>query len=167
LLRQRIEGLIEEAILSSNWQPEMGREVRTIRHRMEQTAHADNLKRGVGGTVDVELVAQSLTLQHAKDFPQIIQHGTTATLAALAETGCLDEKKSLELINGYRTLRRIEANLRLMNTPARHELPASDAGEMKNLAYLMNESDPAMLVAQCRQARQNNRAIFDQVFDKD
>ncbi len=35
----------------------------------------------------------------------------------------MDEKQSLALINGYRTLRRIEASLRLMNTPARHELP--------------------------------------------
>jgi glutamate-ammonia-ligase adenylyltransferase len=167
LLRQQIETLVEETIVSSIWKPEMAQEVRTIRHRMEQTAHEDNLKRGVGGTVDVELVAQSLTLQYAKDFPQIIQRGTTATLAALAETGCLEEKDSLGLINGYRTLRRIEANLRLMNTPARHELPTSEAGEMKNLAYLMNESDPSMIIAQCQQARQSNRAIFDQVFKAD
>ncbi len=164
LLRQKVESLVQESVIRAEWKPEMAQEIRAIRYRMEQTAHDENLKRGVGGTVDVEIIAQALTLRYAKDYPSIIRRGTTATLAALAEVGCLEEKRSLELINGYRTLRRIEANLRLMNTPARHELPISDAGEMKNLAYLMNESDPSMIIAQCRQARQSNRAIFDQVF---
>jgi hypothetical protein len=37
---------------------------------------------------------------------------------------------------------------------------------MKNLAFLMNESDPAMIVAQCQQTRQVNRTIFNQIFDQ-
>ncbi len=30
----------------------------------------------------------------------------------------------------------------------------------------MNESDPAMIVAQCQQARQSNRTLFNQIFDQ-
>ena len=52
-----------------------------------------------------------------------------------------------------------------MNTLARHELPDDDHS-MKNLAFLMNEADPAMIQAQCQQTRHRNRAIFDDVFEK-
>jgi glutamate-ammonia-ligase adenylyltransferase len=151
-------------IRETDWHPSMAAELREMRLRTEQTAREGNLKRGEGGTVDVEYVAQMLTLRHAKESPNIIQPGTTASLTALSEAGHLDEKQSLALIGGYRTLRRIEASLRLMNTPARHELP-EESDAMKNLAFLMNESDPQMIVAQCQHARQNNRMIFDQIFD--
>ncbi len=164
-LRQRIDRLIHQAIVGTQWHPQMATQIRKIRQRMQETAQEENLKRGSGGTVDVEFVAQMLTLRHAKASPAIIQRGTTATLTALASAGHLDEKQALGLINGYRTLRRIEANLQLMNIPARHELPADNIGEMKDLAYLMGESDPEMIIAQCQQTRHHNRAIFDQVFD--
>ncbi len=166
LLRQRVDERIRNAIVGTRWNSEMARKIREIRLRMQETAREENLKRGSGGTVDVEFAAQMLTLRHAHQSPEIIQVGTTSTLAALTQAGHLDEKWSLGLVNGYRTLRRIEASLRLMNTPARHELPESDADEMKNLAYLMDESDSTMIVAQCQQTRQNIRMIFDHIFDE-
>ena len=164
-LRKHADDSIAQVIIETKWHPVMATEIRQMRERMQQTARRENLKRGPGGTVDVEYVAQMLTLRHAKESPAIIQRGTTASLSALADAGHLDEKHALALINGYRTLRRIEANLRLMNTPARHELP-EDMDSMKNLAFLMNESDPAMIVAQCQQTRKINRSIFNQIFDQ-
>jgi glutamate-ammonia-ligase adenylyltransferase len=163
--RGRTDAAIAKLITATDWRSSMAIEIRELRERMQKTAREENLKRGAGGTVDVEFVAQMLTLRHAKESPQVIQPGTTASLTALTEAGCMDEKQSLALINGYRTLRRIEARLRLMNTPARHELP-EDRESMLNLAFLMNESDPAMIVAQCQQARQSNRTLFNQIFDQ-
>ena len=52
-----------------------------------------------------------------------------------------------------------------MNTPARHELP-DDEHSLKNLAFLMSESDPSMIIASCQQTRQRIRTIFDDVFDE-
>jgi glutamate-ammonia-ligase adenylyltransferase len=164
-LRHRTDAAVAKVIVDTQWEPAMAAHIRQLRERMQQTARAGNLKRGQGGTVDVEYVAQMLTLRHARQSPEIIQQGTTACLAALARAGHLDERQSLALIHGYRTLRRIEASLRLMNTPARHELP-EDPDAMRNLAFLMNESDPAMIVAQCQQSRLSNRAVFDQVFEQ-
>lgn len=164
-LRGQTDAAVADAIIETDWDPAWATEIRELRERMQRTAQPENLKRGEGGTVDVEYVAQMLTLRHAKESPPIIKCGTTASLTALAEAGHLDQRQSLLLINGYRTLRRIEANLRLMNTTARHELPEED-DLMKNLAFLMNESDPDMIVAQCQQARQNNRSVFNQVFDR-
>ena len=143
----------------------MAVEIREMRERMQQTATQTNLKRGEGGTVDIEFVSQMLTLRHAHEAPQIIQTGTTKSLLALADAGYLSDRESMTLVNGYRTLRRIEANLRLMNTTARHELP-DDTHLMKNLAFLMHETDPEMIVAQCIQTRNNNRMVFNQIFDR-
>jgi glutamine synthetase adenylyltransferase len=51
-----------------------------------------------------------------------------------------------------------------MNTAARHELP-EDPDSMSNLAFLMNEQDPAMIVTQCQQARKNIRSAYNRVLD--
>jgi glutamate-ammonia-ligase adenylyltransferase len=162
--RQRLDSAVAKVLEQTKWKPSMADEIRELRTRMQRTARPENLKRGEGGTVDVEFVAQTLTLRHASRQPKIIGHGTTATLESLADAGLLKADQAMGLISGYRTLRRVEANLRLMNTVARHELP-DNAQAMRNLAFLMHESDPLMIVAQCQQTRQRNRTIFDQIFD--
>ena len=164
-LRSQADETVATIIRSTEWEPQMANEIREMRERMQQTATHDNLKRGEGGTVDIEFIAQMLTLRHAKQSPQILRTGTTASLLALADAGHLSDQESITLVNGYRTLRRIEANLRLMNTTARHELP-ENPDLMKNLAFLMNETDPKMIVAQCIQTRHNNRAAFKQIFER-
>ena len=164
-LRKRADQIVAKIIRDTKWEPEMAVRIRDMRDRMQQTATDANLKRGEGGTVDIEFVSQMLTLRHAKESPQILQTGTTASLMALTDAGHLSDQESVTLVNGYRTLRRIEANLRLMNTTARHELPENQ-DMMKNLAFLMNESEPEMIVAQCSQTRHNNRDIFNQIFDR-
>ncbi len=141
----------------------MADEIREMRHRVQDTATDANLKRGEGGTVDVEVIAQMLIIKHAGQSPEILCPGTTAALQAISKAGHLPEADALLLINGYRTLRRVEAFLRLMDTPARHELPTSEAA-LQRLAFLMDEPSPAMILAQCQQARLQNRRIFDQVF---
>ncbi len=164
-LRRATDSAISKVIQQTSWHAGMAEEIRDLRTRMEATANPENLKRGEGGTVDAEVIGQMLTLRHAGESPEIIKPGTTASLEALSKAGYLDEKDALELIHGYRTLRRVEARLRLMATPERHELP-EDAELMQNLAYLMGEAEPAMIVAQCRQARQNNRRLFNQIIDQ-
>jgi len=162
--RKLADELIVRLIRETPWYPGMAKEIRDLRQRMEQTASPENLKRGLGGTIDVEFVAQMLTLRHGSESPDVIVPGTIECLSALARAGCLSEEQSLQLIRGYQVLRRIEANLRLMNTPARHELPEDDES-MRNLAYLMNEPDPELIVTQCQQAKKSNRRLFDELFD--
>ena len=114
--------------------------------------------------MDVEFVAQALTLRYASLDASIIRTGTTASLEVLRDADFIAEQDAAILITGYRTLRRIEANLRLMNTSARHELP-EDSDSMSNLAFLMNEHDPSMIVAQCQQARKRIRSAYNRVLD--
>lgn len=163
--RAKMDQAIVNVLRETKWHAGMTAELIEMRERMEETASPENLKRGTGGTVDVEFVAQMLTLRHAHESPEIIRRGTTSCLAALAEAGHLSDEQSMRLIAGYRTLRRIEANLRLMNTPARHELP-EDEHSLRNLAFLMNEPDADLIQTQCVQARKSNRAVFDAVFGR-
>ncbi|EMI17352.1 glutamate-ammonia ligase adenylyltransferase [Rhodopirellula maiorica SM1] len=163
--RTRFDNAIASLLPQSPWTSGTANEIRKIRTRMQETATSGNLKRGEGGTVDVEFVAQMMTLKHAADSPKITHCNTTISLERLAEAGHLPEDEALQLIAGYQTLRGVEINLRLMKTPHRHALPELDS-LMKNLAFLMNENDPKMIQTACDQARQRNRRLFNRIFDR-
>ncbi|WP_372717975.1 glutamate-ammonia-ligase adenylyltransferase, partial [Novipirellula sp.] len=163
--RTRFDKAVATLLTEAPWKSGMAYEIRKIRTRMQETATSGNLKRGEGGTVDVEFVAQMLTLKHAAESPNITHCNTTLSLERLAEAGHLPEDEALQLIAGYQTLRGVEINLRLMKTPHRHALPELDS-LMKNLAFLMNENDPKMIEAACDQARQRNRRLFNRIFDR-
>ena len=161
----RFDADVATLLTQAPWADAMADEIRKIRTRMQETATAGNLKRGEGGTVDVEIVAQMLTLKHASESPKVTHCNTTISLERLAEAGHIPEDEALQLIAGYQTLRGVEINLRLMKTPHRHALPELDS-LMKNLAFLMNENDPKMIEAACHQARQRNRRLFNRIFDR-
>ena len=162
-VRRRASDSVLAILCMTKWHSAMAGELRDLRFRMQQTASEENLKRGYGGTVDVEFVAQMLTLRHISQNPEVFAPGTIDSLHRLAEAEILSSGQAFRLINNYRTLRGVEANLRLMDTPARHELP-DDQSKMRDLAFLMNETDPKMIEALVQQARTINREIFDEVF---
>ncbi len=169
-LRKKLDSSIASLIADTPWHDplrhdELLSEIRKLRTRMEETATPGNLKRGTGGTVDVEFIAQMLTLRYAKESPQVFHPNTCISLTHLAEAGRISEEDSLQLIAGYQTLRGVEINLRLLQTSQRHQLP-DEPSEMNNLAFLMNESDPQMIVAACSQARQRNRRMFERFFQE-
>ena len=162
--RKSVTKELRSALTMTRWHTQMAGEIQTMRRRMEETASPENLKRGVGGTVDVEVIAQMLTLKHAADEPSIIRTGTFESLETLASAGFLSDEQAITLSNNYQTLRGIEARLRLLNTSNRHELPES-VESMRRLAFLLGETDPEMVRAQAKQARHSNRVIFDSIFD--
>ncbi|MEL6106886.1 MAG: glutamate-ammonia-ligase adenylyltransferase [Planctomycetota bacterium] len=162
-VRKRAADSIFATLCQTQWHAAMVDEIREIRMRMEETASEDNLKRGLGGTVDVEFIAQTLTLREIAKSPSLFATGTIESLAKLADAGVLQAKQAETLIGNYRALRQIEANLRLMNTPARHELPEDEA-TMRDLAFLMQQPDGATIREMVRQARKSNRELFEQLF---
>ncbi len=162
--RKAIDKKIASVLAQTQWHRNMGGEIREMRMRMQETAASENLKRAEGGSVDVEVIAQMLTLRYAVNHPSVVRCNTIESLDALAAEGLLEESKALSLASCYRTLRRIESRLRLLDTQERHDLPSDDR-KVKELAFLMNESDPTMITAQAEQARHTIRKIFNQIFD--
>jgi glutamate-ammonia-ligase adenylyltransferase len=114
---------VAECAFLRPWQPEMADEIRRMRHRMEQTASPNNLKRGPGGLVDVEFIAQMLQLKHGGAHPEVRQPGTLDALAALHKIGALSHEDLEFFGTSYRVLLAMVSRLRLMNTTARHDLP--------------------------------------------
>jgi glutamate-ammonia-ligase adenylyltransferase len=163
LARIKTAHAIRQAILSSPWQPQFAGEIRQMRSRLEAGASPVNLKRGRGGTMDVEFAVQMLQLKHAAAHPAILVPGTLAALAAMQEAGILSAEEAAWWSEAYLFLRRVESGLRLMNTTARHDLPR-DHAELHRLAFLL-ETSPEGLEAKCHNVMRENRRRFEQLFD--
>ncbi len=137
-------------------------EIIDMRSKMELGASPYNLKRGVGGTVDVEFTVQYLQLTHARDYPDILVPGTMEAIQLLGRNGLLTQKQASLLHDGYLSLRRMESCLRLMNTIARHDLP-SHRVELERLAFLLHSVDGQEIPERCQQIRQTIREIYQEV----
>ncbi len=163
-LRDRAMVLIHEAIRIEPWHPENAVEIRKMRYRMQEDCSKNNLKRGIGGTVDVEFLIQMLQLKHAAQTDLLVP-GTLDAIGALETHGILDPKTARQVALNYETLRSVESRLRLMNTTARHDLPDEPA-ELAKLAFLLRIDDVQDLLDQVGEARRKNREIFESIFDQ-
>jgi [glutamine synthetase] adenylyltransferase / [glutamine synthetase]-adenylyl-L-tyrosine phosphorylase len=89
-----------------------------LRMRMErELAREDpsqfNLKKGLGGLVDIEFVAQMLQLSHGFRHNKLRRRGTLAALGALRDLKILKEREFRLLSQGYLFLRQLDHRLRL------------------------------------------------------
>ena len=158
------EEIARQAVQSTPWSHESAAQIFQQRMDLEQTASVHNIKRGPGGTVDVEVIAQMLQLKYAARSPAVLVQGTLDALQALRDEGHLEEEDCRVLCQSYDLLRSIESGLRLMNTTARHDLPEDNKG-LSQLAFLLGYDDPRQLVEQSRHYRQENRQLFRAIFD--
>jgi glutamine synthetase adenylyltransferase len=90
---------------------------------------------------------------------------TRGALAALQRSGRLDREEFLFLDSAYRTLRRIECRLRLVDAAARHDFPAG-VEERRRLAHLMVHDDPDGLAAEVAAVTARTRLTFEAIFDR-
>ena len=162
---RRLMRIVRAAIVDPPWTPAAVEEIRQMRYRLQETASSSNLKRGPGGTVDVEFVVQMLQMRHAKQAPDVLVPGTLEALDALRRAGFIGDDDFEFFGRSYRFLRDVEARLRLMNTTARHDMP-EDERELSKLAYLLQYAGPEPLVADARKFMTENRRRFEQVFDR-
>jgi len=162
---ERAVEIVHQIIVENGWQPSSAEEIRRMRIRMQQHASDRNLKRGIGGTVDVEFIVQMLQLKHARQSQAVLVPGTLEAIDALADSGVLSRDDAEHLAQSYRFLRSVESGLRLMNTAARHDLP-TDELELKKLAFLIGWENGQQLVDDCRKLRQRNRDCFHRIFDE-
>jgi glutamate-ammonia-ligase adenylyltransferase len=159
--RERVSAIIRR-VLQMPWAAEHAQQIREMRYQMQETASPVNLKRGPGGTVDIEFIVQMWQLRHAQTHPEVLVPGTFEALTRLGELGLLPASAAEELKSGYRQLRSVEARLRLMNTTARHDLP-SDPSDLARLAYLLNVDSTETLQEICKQTMARNRMRFEQL----
>jgi [glutamine synthetase] adenylyltransferase / [glutamine synthetase]-adenylyl-L-tyrosine phosphorylase len=162
-LASAVMSAIAKAVFEHRWLRGSADEIRQMRHRLEETAGQGNLKRGVGGLVDVEFLVQMLQLKHGRRTATLRVPNTLAALSALCTAGHISTEDAQTLDQGYRLLRTIEGRLRLMNSNARDTLP-EDPTELAKLARLLNYPDAAALLAECERVTQEIRGCFERIF---
>jgi glutamate-ammonia-ligase adenylyltransferase len=134
-----------------------------MRLAMEHDSQPGNIKRGSGGTVDIEFAVQMLQLSHCQQYPEVLQPGTLMAIKSFRELGVIEDETADFFREQYELLRSVESGLRLMNTTARHDLP-EDESQLERLAYLLNYPDGQTLVAKVRECRQTVRERVARMF---
>jgi glutamate-ammonia-ligase adenylyltransferase len=122
---------------------DLAREVQEMRARLEASCAPGDLKRGVGGSVDVEFLVQYLQLVHARARPEVLRPNVWEGLDALRRVGVLGRTEHAELRDAYDFLRAVEGRLRLVHNRTGVE-PPEDPEELARLARRLNyeSSDP-------------------------
>jgi len=155
---------LRAAAFEPGWRAEDAETVWHMRARLEEKCPPGNLKRGVGGLVDIEFLVQMLQLKHAATTPAIAVPGTLAALQALGAAGLLTREDCDFFTTSYRFLRTIQARLRLMSTTARDDLP-DDPRELAKLAGLLRYESPSALLADCQRTTAEIRRRTERLFD--
>lgn len=148
--------------------PDEVNEMHQHRLQLQQGASRYNLKRGAGGTMDVEFVTQLLQLEFAGSNPSVLAPGTINALKKLESAQALEKSEAEQLRSNYEFLRSIESGIRLMDLSARHELPTSPE-QLERLSFLLRVEKrysiaASDLVGECEQIMTQTRQIFDRIF---
>ncbi len=172
----RVAESLSKMLTALPWKNEYASDIQRHRLKLEQGAAATNIKRGRGGTLDIEFIVQMLQLKFSRSEPSVLVPGTLQALASLHKHGVIDHEYHQILAINYRWLRRVESGLRLMNLAARHELPQSqeDLDQLQFLLQHSNQDDWPRdsveshshhpIVELCAAVRERNRQIFNAVF---
>jgi glutamate-ammonia-ligase adenylyltransferase len=146
-------------------------EIAAMRHRMETEIGAEdktrlNIKQGRGGLVDVEFLAQMMSLAHGHLHPELRLRNTMGLLEALDRLRLLEPEDAFALGDDYRFMSRLENRLRIESDQPAWAVPTSAAG-LRPLARRMGfegSDGPARMLAELATRRDRIRAIFERYF---
>jgi glutamate-ammonia-ligase adenylyltransferase len=99
-----------------------------------------NIKLGRGGIREIEFFAQTQQLIFGGRNPSLRSRGTVETLRALAEAGHVTRQTTVELIEAYEFLRRVEHRLQMIDDKQTHSVP-DDAAAAAALATFLGYAD--------------------------
>lgn len=155
------------------WQAAYGREptsgdvaeIRQMRSRLEDAASFGNIKRGPGGIMDHEFLAQMLRLRHvqlrdAAQDPALRSPATLTALEAMHAAGHLTDVDWDALRESYLFLRRVQLRHRLMSAVTRDELP-QDPAELRKLAHYMGFAADETFQMTCHEHLRRTREVFE------
>ena len=171
-LGRRVLRAIEAFVYGSPLTPEMVDEIADMRRRMEPAPRARrgrvvDIKRGPGGIVDAEFIAQILLLHHGPRRRDLRETSTRVVLERMVEAGVLDRRDGRRLLLGYERLRLLQKALRLGEGHSSHVLPADPAAR-SILARAAGAGDAGAdgLTAEVSGLMRQTRRLFDRVLDR-
>jgi glutamate-ammonia-ligase adenylyltransferase len=102
------------------------RDVLAMRQRLEDACASNDLKRGIGGLVDIEFIVQTLTLLQANGEPLLVRPSVWDSLDHFKRGGQLTREAFQELKSSYDFIRTVESRLRIVHNQTTYVLPESD-----------------------------------------
>lgn len=168
---QRVQVALHQAAYQ-DWSPAMIDEIMAMRKRLEASRSEADLKRGIGGIVDVEFLVQLLLLKYGKHHPSIRQSNLWSALKELERAKLLDARTAERVTRHYDFLRTLESRQRIVQNQSLDSLPESQEDMVKLVRRMgYRESDPVQAVADFKrdleERRQEMRAIFLEVVEKE
>lgn len=139
----QVEQALVDSITATAWRSEFAEEILAMRIKMQHEAHKFNLKRTVGGTVDIEFLTQLVQLRYLAEQPQLREPNTVLSLRKQIAAGLIEPENGDQLIANYRSLRRIENALRLTTTRSGQDL-GDDQELWGKVAYLLRHPCDAL-----------------------
>lgn len=161
----RVLRAIERFVYSREVDAALVAQMQEMRQRMEpqgkRRAHID-IKRGPGGIVDIEFVAQVLVLKWGYRDRCLRVGSTRHALQLLVEQGCLDPQRGRFLLDAYEHLRAVEKGMRLARERASDTLPTGR--ELEILSRALGRDDVAAFQSAVAERMQQTRRVFSAVF---
>ncbi len=104
----------------------------TMREKIEKYKSEETLKAGPGGIVDVEFIAQTLTLYYGPSHTSMRKSATLEIIRAASQEGLIPQEEGTALIESYRFLREVENRLRIVDNVSIDSIP-KDPEELEKL----------------------------------
>ena len=168
-LGEKVLRAIRGFVYDGHLEEEAVREMRHIRTRMEptikrgQTAGVD-IKKGPGGIVDVEFVAQILAVKYGKEHGFSVGMNTRQLLDRLIGEGLIARGEGSILLDAHERLRDVEKAFRMTGNRPRKELP--EGRELTVLARALGEPDGDRLKSEIADQMKRTREILEGVFGR-
>lgn len=169
-LLNEVAHITRECVLRTVMSDQDIKEINRLRKRMqtelalEDKDHVD-VKTGHGGLVDVEFLVQANILIHGKDHPEVLNHNTLESLAALHQAGLLKRDTFRTLDSGYRFLSDLEDRLRIMEHRSVNRIPL-EGDKLRGLAMRLgyDEANQAQLLEDYFRITDSIRNIYNSFF---
>jgi glutamate-ammonia-ligase adenylyltransferase len=164
--------VVWQEICAPAWLSEYTDEFLSMRRRLEASRSERDLKRGLGGVVDIEFLVQFLQLKYASRYPGLRATNVWDALEAAHRAGLLSDAEYHELRSNYEFLRRVESHLRIFYNLAVDELPQGDE-DLFRLAWRLgygSQDSRDMVQRFCRDLERrtaSNREIFLRVLERE
>lgn len=162
---------VDEAAYGPAWTAGMADEILAMRKRMEAASKGENdLKRGIGGIVDVEFLVQLLLLKYGRLHPNIIHANVLDALDAIFQEGLIEKGTYRYIVDHYQFLRTIESRYRMIHHQAMDTLPATmeEMGKLvRRLGYTTPTTEQAVerFMTELHQRMGGMRKLFLEVIN--
>ena len=161
---------VADAAYGLPWSPATVDAILEMRRRLEGSRRDGNLKRGQGGSVDVEFLVQLFKLKYAGTRPALRATNTWEALDALHQSSLLSGEDHALLRGNYDFLRQVECRLRLIHNRSLDELP--EGGDLDKLARHLGFGEGGIRAAdafltELRSRLASTRAAFTRLLERE